>query len=109
VPRGPEIDDAVAAALGRRIRLIRERADRPQDEVANEAGIERAHYQLLEYGLSDRKRKSPANPQLGTLLALARVLHVDPAQLIADALREAGVVVEYDARPHEPVDDSTGG
>jgi len=73
-------DTALAFAL--RVRRQRERAGLTQEIAAERVGISRNHYQLLESGLSDRAKLTPANPRLSTLLALAAALGCQPADLI---------------------------
>ena len=53
-----------------------------QEAVALSAGINRNHYQLLESGLSDRKKQTPANPRLSTLVALCEVYGTTVPDLI---------------------------
>lgn len=60
-----------------------------QERVAEAAGISRNHYQLLEYGLSRRTDRKPANPRLSTLIALSEVLGTTIRELIQDIHEEA--------------------
>lgn len=56
-----------------------------QETLAAEIGISTNHLQLLESGLSDRKKQSPANPRLSTLLALSEALEVSLPDLLKTA------------------------
>lgn len=47
------------------------------------------HVQLLESGLSDRKKRSPANPRFATLVALSRALGVDLPDLVQGVVPKA--------------------
>lgn len=53
-----------------------------QQSLAEQVGISTNHLQLLESGLSDRKKGTPANPRLSTLLALSQALEVPLAELL---------------------------
>ena len=55
------------AALGRQLRTRREQLERPQDELALAVGISRVQLQNIESGLSDRAKRTPANPRLSHL------------------------------------------
>ncbi len=55
-----------------------------QEQVANVAQVNRNHYQLLESALSDRAKRTPANPRLSTLVALAEVYGTTVPQLVAE-------------------------
>ncbi len=68
--------------------------------------MSRNHYPLLERDLSDRKKRTPANARLSTLIGLRNAYDLDVPTLIADALRDAGVVVEYDPDEHDTGEDS---
>lgn len=61
---------------------LRLEAKLSQEELAQAIGISKNHLQLLESGLSDRKKKSPANPRLSTLAALSRELGVELPELL---------------------------
>jgi len=76
------LDRDTALAFALRVRRQRERAGLTQEIVAERVGISRNHYQLLESGLSDRAKSTPANPRLSTLLALAAALDCTPAELM---------------------------
>lgn len=69
-----------------------------QERVAHLAGISRNHYQLLERGLSDRKKDTPSNPTLTTLMDVATVLNCPLDTLLADFIdRQRGTVVTFPA------------
>lgn len=82
VPRETPLDRETALAFARRLRDRREAVDLTQEKAAEAAGMSRNHYQLLESGLSDRAKKSPANPRLSTLLDLATALRCEVAELV---------------------------
>lgn len=94
----PTLDRATADALAERLKALREQRGLTQEEVAHAAGINRNHYQLLESGLSDRKKRTPANPRLSTLVRLSEVLGTEVPRLVADVFwpREGDPVVEVD-------------
>jgi transcriptional regulator with XRE-family HTH domain len=85
----------VAVELGARLMQLRKERGLTQEALAHRAGISRNHLQLLEDGLSDRAKQSPANPRLSTLLALCHELG---ATVTIDVVRPAGVVIEVDPR-----------
>jgi transcriptional regulator with XRE-family HTH domain len=60
-----------------------------QEQLAEAAGMSKNHVQLLESGLSDRKKQSPANPTFGTLVALSRALGVDLPELLRGVVPRA--------------------
>lgn len=84
-PRDPDGELAPAVRFGINLRWARERASISQEALANNAHVDRAAISVFERG----KR----NPNLRTLLRLARALDVPPAVL----LRGVGAVVP--ARP----------
>jgi transcriptional regulator with XRE-family HTH domain len=67
-------ENATALALAMRLRDLREAAGLTQEHAAELSRMSRNHYQLLERGLSDRAKESPANPRLSTLVAIAQAL-----------------------------------
>ena len=73
----------MALALALRLREKREAVGLTQEVAAERAGLSRNHYQLLEAGLSDRSRNTPANPRLSTLLLLAEVFKCDVSDLVS--------------------------
>ncbi|BDH57365.1 hypothetical protein MTP03_23040 [Tsukamurella sp. PLM1] len=77
-----EVEAALAQRLG--VEIGRLRVDRgfSQEALAAEVGISTNHLQLLESGLSDRRKGTPANPRFTTLVALSRALEVDLSDLI---------------------------
>lgn len=80
------IEARLSLALARRLRDHREAAGLTQEKAAERAGLSRNHYQLLESGLSDRAKKTPANPRLSTLLDLSEALGCKVSDLV-DGLR----------------------
>ena len=76
------IETRLALALARRLRDQREVAGLTQEKAAERAGLSRNHYQLLESGLSDRAKRTPANPTLTTLVDLAHALDCRVADLV---------------------------
>ncbi|GAB09609.1 putative Xre family DNA binding protein [Gordonia araii NBRC 100433] len=84
MPASP-VERALAKRLGVEVQRRRIESKLSQEQLANAVGISKNHLQLLESGLSDRKKGTPANPRLGTLIALGRELGVD----VTDLLRAA--------------------
>ncbi|WP_093180273.1 helix-turn-helix domain-containing protein [Sanguibacter gelidistatuariae] len=66
----------------RRKRDRRDAVGLTQEKAAERAGLSRNHYQLLESGLSDRAKKTPANPTLSTLIDLAHALGCKVGDLV---------------------------
>jgi transcriptional regulator with XRE-family HTH domain len=98
----PELERTRALALAERLRDLRAAKGMTQEQAAQAAGMDRNHYQLLESGLSDRKKKTPANPRLSTLAALCRVFDTTVPALVIDIFRAApdDIAVEYEDRGH---------
>ena len=94
----PELERALADALANRLRLLRAGTGLSQEAVAHQAGLHRNHYQLLESGLSDRKKQTPANPRLSTLVALCQVYDTTVPDLVVDVFRAGpdDLTIEYD-------------
>lgn len=86
------LDRAVAVRLGTQIRKLRKSRRLTQERLADEVGLTRNHIQLMESGLSDRAKGTPANPRLSTLLALSRVLG---AEVRIDMAVRSAVVIEF--------------
>ncbi len=84
MPQETPLDRDIALAFAVRLRRRREEKELTQEKAAEAAGVSRNHYQLLESGLSDRAKKSPANPRLSTLLELARALDCTVGDLADD-------------------------
>jgi transcriptional regulator with XRE-family HTH domain len=82
VPQEPQVDKQVANALASRLRVLREASGMTQEAVAQRASMSRNHYQLLELGLSDRAKQTPANPRLTTLMEIAQALGCDVTALV---------------------------
>jgi len=95
VPTESPLERELALAFGVQLSTLRHAAGLTQEKVAERAGMSRNHYQLLESGLSDRARKSPANPRLSTLLDIAAALGCEAADLVKDLKR----VMPVQARP----------
>ena len=85
VPRESSLSQSSATALGLRLRQLRESNGQTQEMVANLAGLNRNHYQLLESGLSSRTAQTTANPRLSTMLDIANALNCPIIELL-DAL-----------------------
>lgn len=98
----PELERRLADALADRLRELRGPTGLSQEQVAHAAGIHRNHYQLLESGLSDRKKKTPANPRLSTLVALCEVYDTTVPDLVVDIFRVGpdDPAIEYDPTGH---------
>jgi transcriptional regulator with XRE-family HTH domain len=73
-PRGPDRAPTPAARFGVNLRWARERAGISQEALANNARVDRAAISVFERG----KR----NPNLRTLLRLARALEIPPGVLL---------------------------
>lgn len=78
----PHPSEDQARAFGERLRAARADMGWSQEKVALSAGISLQHLSLLERGLSDRAKGSPANPRLGVLLNLAKTLGTDLDELL---------------------------
>jgi len=98
VPREPQLERALAQALAKELRDLRLRSGMTQEQVAHAAGINRNHYQLLESGLSDRAKKTPANPRLSTLVSLSEVYATTVPDLVIDVFRQrpGDTTIEFD-------------
>jgi transcriptional regulator with XRE-family HTH domain len=101
-PAEPELERRLADALAGRLRELRSAKGLSQEAVAHAAGIHRNHYQLLESGLSDRTKHSPANPRLSTLVALCEVYGTTVPDLVIDIFRPdpGKPAIEYDDTAH---------
>ncbi len=82
------LERELVLALARRLRDLRDGAGLTQEKAAERAGLSRNHHQLLESGLSDRAKKTPANPRLSTLLDIAKALDCDATDLVAVFTRD---------------------
>ena len=76
------LERRLARALAVRLRDQRDAVGLTQEQAAERAGLSRNHYQLLESGLSDRAKDTPANPRLSTLIDVARALGCDVTHLV---------------------------
>ncbi len=76
------LEKDIASLFAKTIRERREELGMSQEEVAQKAGIDRNHYQLMEHARSDRKSNRPVNPQMFTLLRLAEALDTPLEELI---------------------------
>ncbi len=88
MPDETALERELALAFAGRLADLRRRAGLTQEKAAEKAGVSRNHYQLWESGLSDRKKRSPANPTLLNLVEIARALDCDVSDLVADFTRE---------------------
>ncbi|WP_262852229.1 helix-turn-helix domain-containing protein [Mumia quercus] len=86
------LDPVIARALAATLRALRAETGLSQEEVAHAAGITRNHYQLLESGLSDRAKGSPANPRLSTLIDLSDVFGTPLSQLVEAVVAEESLI-----------------
>ncbi|WP_455951799.1 helix-turn-helix domain-containing protein [Arcanobacterium haemolyticum] len=77
----------LGTVLGKTLTRRRKELGKTQEQVANEADINREYYQQMEYGRSDRKRNSPLNPRLSTLIKLSKVLDIPVSVLLNDAIK----------------------
>ncbi|GAA4740744.1 helix-turn-helix transcriptional regulator [Gordonia alkaliphila] len=75
-------EQLLSQQLGTQIARLRHARELSQDALAERAGISTNHLQLLESGLSDRSKKTPANPRLSTLIALSAALDVPLPELL---------------------------
>jgi transcriptional regulator with XRE-family HTH domain len=73
-PRRPPEVETPAARFGGNLRWARERAGLSQEALANEAGVDRAAVSVFERGRR--------NPNLRTILRLARALELPPGVLL---------------------------
>lgn len=89
-----------AVAFGARLRQLRQDRHFSLEHVALESDISLQHLSLLERGLSDQAKQTPANPRLGALLRLAQTLETDIAELIAPL---SGSILEH---AEQQVDDA---
>ncbi|MGB3696845.1 MAG: helix-turn-helix transcriptional regulator [Gordonia sp. (in: high G+C Gram-positive bacteria)] len=84
-----QVEVLLSKQLGVQIARRRHELALSQEALAEAVGISANHIQLLESGLSDRKKRSPANPRLNTLVALSRALQLPLTELIGNAVRGA--------------------
>lgn len=82
VPSSP-IESLLSRQLGVRIAQVRHQRGMSQEALAQRIGMSTNHIQLMESGLSDRKKQTPANPRLNTLIALSEALDVPLPELLA--------------------------
>ncbi|MDY5585586.1 MAG: helix-turn-helix transcriptional regulator [Arcanobacterium sp.] len=80
--------------LARHIKGRRLALKKTQEQVANEAGIDRNHYQNIESGRSDRRSQNPLNPQLFTIARLATALECTISELLASPGEKYSAAVE---------------
>ncbi|MCI7552245.1 MAG: helix-turn-helix domain-containing protein [Arcanobacterium sp.] len=74
--------------MARTIRRRRKQLGKSQIDTANEANIDRTQYQALEYAVSNRQTRTPANPTLSTLIGLSQALECSIEDIIGDAVRD---------------------
>ncbi|WP_284292203.1 helix-turn-helix domain-containing protein [Luteimicrobium album] len=96
MPQESQLERRLADALADRLRALRAAAGLTQEQVAHQAGMNRNHYQLLESGLSDRTKRTPANPRLSTLVALCDVYGTSVPAFVIDIFqnRPGGITIE---------------
>ena len=80
MPESP-VEQLLSQRLGTHIARLRVERHLSQEALAQRVGISTNHLQLLESGLSDRTKRSPANPRLSTLVALSDALDVPLTEL----------------------------
>lgn len=85
--RPSPIEYLIAKAISNNISRRRKELNLSQEAVANAAGIDRNHYQVIESGRSDRKTNHPLNPRLNTLFAISKVLDCTVIDLLEDAVK----------------------
>ncbi|CRH90050.1 Helix-turn-helix [Chlamydia trachomatis] len=76
-------EQIIARNLAHRLRSRRAELGFTQEYVAQQAGIDRSTYLLMESGHSDRATNSLLNPKLFTLVALAHVLRMTLPEMFA--------------------------
>jgi transcriptional regulator with XRE-family HTH domain len=81
VPASP-IESHLAKQLGARLRRLREDRGFTQESLAAKTGIDPKTYQGYESGIGDYKTRSPFNPKLNTLIALADGLDLSPTEFV---------------------------
>lgn len=89
MPTDSQIEATLSRSLGTFVARRRTQANLSQQSLAESVGISTNHLQLLESGLSDRKKKTPANPRLSTLIALSSALEVPLPELIRQVQADA--------------------
>lgn len=89
-----------ARRFGALLHRARVEAGLSQNHVATAAGMDRRHYQELEQGFSNSRKRTPANPRLVTILGLARALGIDPADMIRAAAEGADSVYHAGDEQH---------
>ena len=86
MPAQPETLDKVAESLGRKVRLLRERHQWTQEQLAERSGVSRNQIQNIEKSRNNSRgpggKPGRGNPRLDTIYHLAEVLGVKPALLI---------------------------
>lgn len=82
MPESP-VEQLLSKQLGIHVARLRVDKGLSQEALAQQVGISTNHLQLLESGLSDRKKGTPANPRLSTLLALSQALEVALGDLLS--------------------------
>lgn len=80
--RETQLESALAAALGERLRQLRLEHDMSQEALALAAGLNRNHYQTIESG--ERIKGTPSNPTVSTLYAIAGVYGISLTDLLGD-------------------------
>lgn len=80
------VEQLLSQQLGTLIARRRMEMDLSQESLAEQVGISTNHLQLLESGLSDRKKGTPANPRLSTLVALSQALEVPLPEMLRESL-----------------------
>lgn len=94
MPIESQIEATLSRSLGTFVARRRTEANLSQQTLAETVGISTNHLQLLESGLSDRKKQSPANPRLSTLVALSEALNVPLPDLIREIQADVAAQAE---------------
>lgn len=76
------IEREFARQLGIEINRLRTARRISQERLAEAIDLSTNHVQLLESGLSDRKKQTPASPRLSTLVKLSAALEIPLPELI---------------------------
>lgn len=79
----------LARELGTFIARWRHELGLSQQALAESIQMSTNHVQLMESGLSDRKKMSPANPRLNTLVALSAALKIPLPEMLGQVVGNA--------------------
>ena len=82
------LEEELARRIGLRLQQLRIDRGLSQTEMANRSGMSRTHYQRLEHGRGGTRGEQPSNPRLASLIGIADVLGVTPAELVETLLKD---------------------